>query len=51
MVRMLEVNAYVLEIMFIKIVSKIEDPMVEFEEQIPIRTYYVFPYIEKPRTF
>ena len=26
-----------------KIVSKIEDPMVEFEEQIPIRTYYVFP--------
>lgn len=29
-----------------KIVSKIEDPMVEFEEQIPIRTYYVFPYIE-----
>lgn len=34
-----------------KITSKIEDPMIEFEEEIKIRTFYVFPYIEDDSHF
>lgn len=34
-----------------KIVSKIEDPMIDFEGDINIRTYYVFPYINNRTHF
>ena len=34
-----------------KIVSKIEDPMIDFEGNIDIKTYYVFPYINNRTHF
>lgn len=34
-----------------KIVSKIEDPMLEFDDDIPVNTIYIFPYIEDEKHF
>ena len=31
-----------------KITSKIEDPMIEFSDAIPINTVYIFPYFDNP---